>query len=174
MAGYWEPSPPPQVGWETSWGSSWPRVGASERRFKLSTGCPGAGTAISGDVRGEAPGQAGLPADSVCSARGLRAGASPSRKIVLCGALGRRGGPASLSRAAGALGDRACHPGAGREPACREQGLAAGGSGRKGATLPAGEATPLVRSSVAPASFLSQVCTDCLPVAPTASALAIG
>lgn len=100
MAGYWEPSPPPQVGWETSWGSSWPRVGASERRFRLSTGCPGAGTAVSGEVRGKYPARLGSR---------LGAGASPSRKIVLCGALGRRGGPASLSRAAGALGDWACH-----------------------------------------------------------------
>lgn len=108
VAGYWEPSPPPQVGWETSWGSSWPRVGASERRFRLSTGCPGAGTAVSGEVRGKYPARLGSR---------LGAGASPSRKTVLCGALGRRGGPASLSRAAGALGDWACHrrsrPGAG-------------------------------------------------------------
>lgn len=58
---------------------------------------------------GEVPGQAGRTADSVSSARGLRAGASPSRKTVLCGTLGRRGGPASFSRAAGALGDWACH-----------------------------------------------------------------
>lgn len=108
MAGYWEPSSPPQAGWETSCSSPWPRVGASERRFRLSTGCPGAGTCLRGS-EGEVPGQAGCTADLVSSARGLRAGASPSRKTVLCGTLGRRGGPASFSRAAGALGDWACH-----------------------------------------------------------------
>ena len=59
VVGYWEPSFPPQVGWETSWSSPWPRVGASERRFGLSTGCPGARTVVSGEVRAKYPARLG-------------------------------------------------------------------------------------------------------------------
>ncbi|CAI9164749.1 unnamed protein product [Rangifer tarandus platyrhynchus] len=165
--------PQVEVGWETSWGSSWPRVGASERRFRLSTGCPGAGTAVSGAVRGKYPARLGSRQTRCAQPEGSGLGLRPPGRLYCAAPSGGGEGPRASAEQLVLWVTGPVTAGAGRGRASREEGLAGGGSGRKRATLPAGEATPLVRSFVPPASFLSQVYRDCLPVAPTASAVAI-
>ena len=68
-------------------------MGASERRFRLSTGCPGAGTAVSGDVRGKYPARLGSRQTRCTQPEGSGLGPRPPGRLYCAAPSGGGEGP---------------------------------------------------------------------------------